>query len=265
MFERINRKLSKIYCKLRTYVPIEKIPYSTDRLGSNYGGWIYAITPSIRKEGNTIIACGAGEDISFDIEIASRYKSLIYIVDPTPRSIKHVDEVLTKVGQIGTKSYSNTGKQSITNYDLKNIKAGQIKFIKKALWNQSKKIKFFSPIDPSHVSHSIVNYQNNYSQDSISIDVDAITIEDLFEIVNLNNDIEILKLDIEGAEHEVLYDMISSQIFPKQLLVEYDELNFFGFHENRSLKRFKRTHKMLIENNYVPFARENNDFSYIRI
>ena len=41
----------------------------------------------------------------------------------------------------------------------------------------------------------------------------------MFEIVNPNNDIEIFKLDIEGAENEVLYDMISSQIFPQQSMV----------------------------------------------
>ena len=35
------------------------------------------------------------------------------------------------------------------------------------------------------------------------------------------SDIDLLKLDVEGAEHEVLDDMLASSVRPRQLLVEY--------------------------------------------
>ena len=36
--------------------------------------------------------------------------------------------------------------------------------------------------------------------------------------------IDLLKLDIEGAENHVIPDMLDKKIFPAQILVEFDEL-----------------------------------------
>ena len=38
-------------------------------------------------------------------------------------------------------------------------------------------------------------------------------------------EIDLLKLDIEGAENHVLPDMVKKKIFPDQILVEFDELS----------------------------------------
>jgi hypothetical protein len=46
-----------------------------------------------------------------------------------------------------------------------------------ALWVENTKLKFFAPANPDHVSHSIVNYQNNYSRDTSNIEVAATTLE----------------------------------------------------------------------------------------
>ncbi len=37
--------------------------------------------------------------------------------------------------------------------------------------------------------------------------------------------VNLVKMDIEGAEIEVIESMIEEQFFPKQILVEFDELN----------------------------------------
>ena len=64
------------------------------KFGTNYSGFYY---PSNLKplNSNSVIYCvGAGEDISHDIVIAHTLKSNIYIFDPTPRAIEHVELVL---------------------------------------------------------------------------------------------------------------------------------------------------------------------------
>ncbi len=259
-FRRGKNKFKKIIKSIKIYTRIHPIDYNIKRLGTLYGGWYFALTPSLKS--STVISCGAGEDISFDIDLTSEFKCLTYIVDPTPRAIKHVTSVLKRSGKTKDSNYNNTGSQSIDSYDLSEIKDGQINLIEKALWNEDKNIKFFLPRNPNHVSHSLINFQNEYSNKTDSIEVGAITFAKLIELIELKGNLEILKLDIEGAEHEVICDLINSEILPNQILVEYDELMIDS---TRGIKRFKSTHKLLLNSGYKLFAKENTNYSYLRV
>jgi hypothetical protein len=76
------------------------------------------------------------------------------------------------------------------------------------------------------------------------------TIVEQFKI----KDIELIKLDIEGAEIEVLKDMLNSKIFPNQILVEFDELTV-----NFIKPYFKASHVILklLFNGYVLISTDN--------
>ena len=65
-------------------------------LGTRYGGW--SLLDEDNLNNSTIISAGLGEDASFDIEFASKYNAKIIIVDPTPRSIKHYNEIINSLG-----------------------------------------------------------------------------------------------------------------------------------------------------------------------
>ena len=66
----------------------------------------------------------------------------------------------------------------------------------------------------------------------------------------LNHDhIDILKMDIEGAEYEVIDDMIESGIKPRQLLVEFHH-RFQGV----GLGKTKATVEKLRDNGYMLFG-----------
>ena len=43
------------------------------------------------------------------------------------------------------------------------------------------KLKFYCPKNPNFISHSILNFQNDYSDDSVAIEVDAINIKNLLK------------------------------------------------------------------------------------
>ena len=63
------------------------------RYGTSYGGFYYPINLDGLNENSIIYCVGVGEDISHDIMIANKLNSNIYLFDPTPRAINHVDYV----------------------------------------------------------------------------------------------------------------------------------------------------------------------------
>lgn len=194
-----------------------------ERLGSAYGGW--AFVPDEALYGSLVISCGLGQDASFDIEIAAKYSATVIMIDPTPLAIKHFHEIKKNLGQPHTLSYSNSGRQEISSYDLASIKAAQLKLIPKALSQNVGPVKFYAPPNSNDVSHSIQNIHNSYSSDTPYIEVDSIDFSNLMLQLG-QKAFELIKFDIEGAEIGVIPDMIRLGYRPKQILVEFDELNY---------------------------------------
>jgi FkbM family methyltransferase len=207
------------------YAPDIEVQPTTDllRLGSAYGGWTFE--PSSDLQHSTILSCGLGEDASFDVEFASRFNAKVIIVDPTPRAITHFAEMQARIGQPAKEAYVKGGKQPATAYDLHTVAANALILEPSALWVENTTLKFYAPRNPDHVSHSIVDYQNSYSQHGTHIDVKAITPEALLGKYDLKT-IRLMKLDIEGAEIRVIPHVLERSILPRQLLVEFDEMNF---------------------------------------
>jgi len=231
-------------------------------LGSEYGGWTFIDDRDLT--GSTIISAGLGEDASFDVEFADKYGANVIVVDPTPRAIEHFRAISERLGSKRDAGYSPGGRQPASAYDLSNIVPGSLTLIGKALWNESVKLKFFEPLDPRHVSHSIVNYQHSYSDATSYIEVQAITLTELVDELNLEpKDIPLIKLDIEGAEIEVLTRAISTDGFkPRQILVEFDELNVPS---KRGFERVSEVHQLLTLSDYkMVWTNGQADFLYLR-
>lgn len=246
LLKNIKNKILKFFFKH----PILKIKdskkFKYSYLGSKHGGW-FLVDDDISKE-SLILSVGLGEDASFDIELINKYHSKILILDPTPNAIDHYNNILNSIGNSKISSYSETGKQSISSYDLKNIDIKNFVFLPKALWTSSGKIKFYKPLNSDHISHSIINFQNNYSKFSEYIEVESICIDDLALQMKIDlKKITLMKLDIEGAEIEVLEDCMNKNFKPRQILVEFDELNLFSI---KGYKRVYRAHNLLIKNGY---------------
>lgn len=217
----IFKVVKKIFFK---FCNLNQIELPIKYFGTSYGGWY--ISEKHLSNNLTILSAGVGEDISFDIEILNNFKSRVFFIDPTPRAILHINEVIANLGNEKKIEYDeNSGLQHVDSYDLSQIQVGDFFLIKKALYDKSNlNIKFYKPKNESYVSHSISNYQNQFKKNSDFIEVLTITLEDIvnkFEI----NEIDILKLDIEGAENQVIPNLLKRKIFPKQLLVEFDELS----------------------------------------
>ncbi len=184
------------------------------RIGTDYGGW-YCCRALLGPD-RTAMCCGAGEDISFDVALNAKWGMRIICVDPTPRSIRHVESFLA-AGREGRQMLIEAGPLS---YEMTGFREAKFTFVPRAVWSSDGLLELFAPKDPAHVSYSALNLQHT----SEVIQVRSSTVESLlrdFGVVKLS----LLKLDIEGAEYEVLRSMVGTGILPEQLLVEFDQVN----------------------------------------
>ncbi|MFI5162486.1 MAG: FkbM family methyltransferase [Sphingobacteriales bacterium] len=254
----------KVRHKLLFYIHKPNLPLSATnekiikKLGSHYGGWSFVDTPEL--QGSTIINCGLGEDASFDIGFASKYNAKVIMVDPTPRAVAHYNKFIKRAGQKATTGFVQGGNQPVEAYDMEKLKESNFVMVGKALWTEAKKMKFFSPPNKDYVSHSINNIFNEGSADTDHIEVDSITVEQVMKENNLTS-IPLMKVDIEGAEIEVLQDMMAKKIYPKQLLIEFDE---YSLPSPKAKERVESTDRALRNAGYefIHFDRPSN-FLYI--
>ena len=201
--------------------PLKSLPVVGDgldlrRLGSPYGGWVVSHRPSLT--GGVFLSAGAGEDISFDVELADLYSMHGLIIDPTPRAITHVEAVLAANSSRRLEPYTLDGSQPISSYDLSHLKADALTLIPKALWVDDDGIEMIPPLNPSNVSHSIHPKHDIGGGDSLH--VDTVSPESLAR--EYGDDVVLMKLDIEGAEVDVIAPLLHSFPRVEQFLIEFD-------------------------------------------
>jgi FkbM family methyltransferase len=160
-----------------------------EKLGSDAGGWWVPVS-HIRPDWTCYLA-GVGEDITFDLALMRRSQCDVYAFDPTPRAIAHVRE--------------NAGNLP------------QYHFLPYGLWSEETELHFYAPKDEHHVSHSVVNRQHTNEYFAATVKSIAFIMAELG-----HKKIDLLKLDIEGAEWRVLSSIVGSDIRPRVICVEFD-------------------------------------------
>jgi len=159
------------------------------RLGTTYGGWWVPVAQS--GGGAIVYLAGAGEDISLDLALHER-GCFVRVLDPTPRAIAYV------------RSYGPTD--------------GSFRFQPVGLWDQDTSLRFYSPENPEHVSHSVVNLQSTLKY----FEAEVRTLRTLM-CDNGDQSIDLLKMDIEGAEHAVVLDILANGPLPAAICLEFDQ------------------------------------------
>ena len=212
---------------------------------------------------STIISLGAGEDISFDVEFASKYNSTVIICDPTPRAKSHFYQSILRLGKKNIVDYNFEDNQNPESYDLSKIRNNQLIYIDKAIHvHDEEKIKLFYPKNDLDVSLSISDWTNNYNKKGKFHLCETITLKKIMNDFNLKN-LPLVKYDIEGSEMLVIKNMLQNKIFPKQLIVDFDLLfrpNFIIFFNLLILVY------LLKKNKYRPIdIGKDTEFLFIRV
>lgn len=155
-------------------------------LGTDYGG--YAVIPELLAPGTLVYSAGIGEDISFDLALIERFGCVVHAFDPTPRSLAWL------ATQKLPPSFTAHG-YGIAHFDGT--------------------ASFAPPKNPAHVSHSALS-----GHEGARVEFPVKRLKSV--LAELGHErFDVLKLDIEGAEYEVLEDLVRSVPLPRQLMVEF--------------------------------------------
>ena len=127
------------------------------------------------------------------------------------------------------------------------------------VWNEDKMIKFWAPRYAQRVSYSALNLRltSNY------VECEVKTIRSL--AAELGHDhIDLIKMDIEGAEQIVIPNLIADGIRPTVLCVEYDQpYEIFSRLSLRCFRSALRLHRALKEAGYLPICEYGFDMTYL--
>jgi FkbM family methyltransferase len=185
--------------------------------GNSYGG--FYVFPGCLNANSIVYSFGIGEDISFDKAIIENHNCSVFGFDPTPKSINWV------MGQKLPDGF---------------------KFFEYGINDKSGLVDFYLPKNPEHVSGSFTIQKNVDINEKVTVQMKSF-IDITHELGHKH--IDVLKMDIEGAEYNVLEDILNSKITITQILIEFHD----RFIENGKFKS-KQAIKKLKDNGFEIFA-----------
>ncbi|HIJ83945.1 MAG TPA: FkbM family methyltransferase [Magnetococcales bacterium] len=202
-----------------------QVRVKTDFLGGHYGG--YAVFPERLNRGSVIYSVGLGENISFDLALIERYGSTIFACDPTPKSVAWLRQ------------------QNLPE---------QFKFRAIGLAAYDGVADFASPRLARNVSFSMARHA---SDQETGVTAEVACLATLMR-QNGHDHLDILKMDVEGAEYDILENVMASHCSIGQIILEFHpEMVPHG------LQRTKEILKKLYQFGYRIYAisADGRDFS----
>lgn len=168
------------------WVPVQ-VKRKKECLGNEGAAW--TILPDNLDERSIVYLFGVGQDISFDLGLIGRFGLKVHAFDPTPRSIDWV-----KLQQLPVDFVMH--EFGVCDYDGTAI--------------------FNTPADPKWVSYSLATK----AKDPFAIEAPVRKLSSIMKSLG-HHHIDLLKLDIEGAEYQVIDDILKDAVKVEQLCVEF--------------------------------------------
>lgn len=207
-------------------VPVE---YSIIPYGSKGGGW--HLPSELIKSDWLVYDFGVGDDISLDIALIERHGCTIHAFDPTPKAIAFME----------------------------NRRLPGFYFHPVGVWDENAILRFWEPRFANRASYSALNLHGT----SAYVECEVKTISTLAAELG-HEQIDMIKMDIEGAEQRVLPDMLAEGIQPKLLCVEFDQAD--DVVSLLSLKTFLnslRLHRALLNVGYQLIFKTGSNVIYV--
>ncbi|MGB4837368.1 MAG: FkbM family methyltransferase [Saprospiraceae bacterium] len=154
----------------------------------SYGG--FYICPSMLNKASIIYSCGIGLDISFEKDIIEKFDCMVYGFDPTPRSVEFIAK--NPIDKLKFYPYGINDKNGFVGMHL--------------------------PKNPEEFVSGSIMQMNHLEKNTIEVPMKKIST--IMRELN-HTEIDILKMDIEGAEYVVIEDLINSKIKIRQIVLEF--------------------------------------------
>jgi len=153
-----------------------------------HGEW-YLYPTGIAEE-SIVYSLGVGTDISFDLSVIHRFGVHVYAFDPTPMATAWI-RAQAVPERFHVQQYGVADFDGVADFGL--------------------------PGDPENPSFS---YRGRQDKDIPIVKCEVRRLRTLMEMLG-HTKIDLLKMDIEGAEYEVIDDFLAEDLPVKQLLVEF--------------------------------------------
>jgi FkbM family methyltransferase len=175
-----------------------RLPHGFERLGTKYGGW-WIFAPAVPRD-PLLIDCGLGVDISFPAAFLERFGGRVVGVDPNPAALEYA------------RAHRPRGMEVLAA----------------AFWSEAgRELGFHLPRPPAElpkgadgVSGSLLSSHEYAGKSKLTVRTTS-----LAELLaqSAREECDVLKLDIEGAEYEVLDALCQSGAIrrARQLLIEF--------------------------------------------
>lgn len=160
-------------------------------LGNRFAEWTFC--PDYLDEYSVIYSFGVGEDISFDLALMEQFRLNIHAFDPSPRSIGWIKK--------------------------QNLKEG-FHFYPFGLAGSDGNVRFIEPSESGIHSLKMTRPDDGQKTEKIPLELPVHRLSTIMKKLR-HGRIDLLKMDIEGAEYEVIEDIISSGMPITQLLIEF--------------------------------------------
>ena len=181
-------KYLRLYPQWRFAPPRVQITRCMEKFGSEYGG--YCLDRSMIGCDAVVYSLGIGEDISFDLSLIERFGVEVDAFDPTPRVKKWL------------------AAQSLPR---------QFRFHDAGIAGHDGEETFYLPPRKNCVSHSLIRARE-YGRAALRFPV--IRLSTAMQLQG-HSRIDVLKMDVEGAEYAVIEEIVREEIPVAQLLVEF--------------------------------------------
>jgi len=196
------------------------------RIGSDYGGWV--VPASLLGSNAVCYCCGVGDDVSFDRAVMERWGCSVHAFDPTPKAAALARRVAAE--------------------------EPRYRFLEVGLWSSDSSVPFFAPpgaTDPNEVE----NWSAKRAKGGLRIEARVRSLSSLMKELG-HVRLDLLKLDIEGAEYEVLGAVLRDWLDIRVICVE--------FHKTPSVTPMIEMTQRLQAAGYRAVALDGFDVTFVR-
>ena len=198
------------------------------RHGTGFGAWL--LNPDPLHEASVVYSAGIGDDVSFDLALIDRFGLTIHAFDPTPESHRWLA--------------TQTLSERFVAHEF-------------GLANRDGVIPFFAHENEEWIAHSTVKSVHAAAS---GVELPVRRLSTVMELLG-HARIDLLKLDIEGAEYEVIDDLVDAGTAVEQLLVEFHH-RFDGLSPKQTRRAIDRLNEHGLRIFHV--GPNGDDYSFIR-
>ncbi len=157
----------------------------------NWGGW--QLAANFIKGGDVVYSFGISDDIGFELAVCQK-GAHVYAFDPTPYCVEWI------------------AKQNLPN---------NLQFFPWAAAGSDGHFYLYPRIKKRGKKSSVMyTFHQQGDEENQGVKVRALSLNSMLPELG-HKKIDVLKMDIEGAEYEVVHCILKSEIRPKMLLIEF--------------------------------------------